>query len=166
MGATMRVAGTTHASQRTANIAHPSQQRRKNPCARCPRLAESNLGELPLRILSGILYYILYYTPARGSRPARGRLAARLAARGVLECIRVYVYCIRLYFNCVLTLFNGSRSAGSRSAGSRLGSRLGSRPARGSARGRLAGAAPPDSVGPGAHILAACRWRRSRAPRG
>ena len=53
MGATMRVADTTHASQRTANIAHPSQQRRKNPGARCPRLAESNLGELPLRILSG-----------------------------------------------------------------------------------------------------------------
>ena len=49
----MRVADTTHASQRTANIAQPSQQRRKNPGARCPRLAESNLGELPLRILSG-----------------------------------------------------------------------------------------------------------------
>ena len=53
MEAKMRVADTAHASQRTANIAHPSQQRRKNPGARCPRLAESNLGELPLRILSG-----------------------------------------------------------------------------------------------------------------
>ena len=57
MGATMRVADTTHASQRTANIAHPSQQRRKNPGARCPRLAESNLGELPLRILSGKQFF-------------------------------------------------------------------------------------------------------------
>ena len=68
MGATTRVADTTHASQRTANIAHPSQQRRKNPGARCPRLAKSKLGELPLRILPSLeenAYIAMYHTPPK-----------------------------------------------------------------------------------------------------